>query len=156
MAQAKQSFEVEEKSVEEMLVASIRFKGRYEECGKAFSKICRSYGRFVAGKPLNLYYDPEYKEEDADIESCIPIKPTDKTVEGITIRTLPAGRCISLIHQGPYDKLRCSYEKILSYIKEKGLETEIPSREIYIKGPGMIFRGNPQKYLTEIQLFIRG
>ena len=24
-------------------------------------------------------------------------------------------------------------------------------REIYIKGPEMIFRGNPKKYITEIQ-----
>tara|TARA_B100000575_G_scaffold17953_1_gene12467 strand:- start:884 stop:994 length:111 start_codon:yes stop_codon:yes gene_type:complete len=24
-------------------------------------------------------------------------------------------------------------------------------REIYIKGPGMIFRGKPKKYITEIQ-----
>ena len=26
-----------------------------------------------------------------------------------------------------------------------------PIREIYIKGPRMIFRGNPKKYITEIQ-----
>jgi hypothetical protein len=30
-----------------------------------------------------------------------------------------------------------------------------PTREVYIKGPGMIFRGNPKKYLTEIQMLIR-
>jgi len=24
--------------------------------------------------------------------------------------------------------------------------------EVYLKGPGMIFRGNPRKYLTEIQV----
>ena len=27
-----------------------------------------------------------------------------------------------------------------------------PSREIYLKGPGMFFKGNPHKYVTEIQL----
>ena len=27
----------------------------------------------------------------------------------------------------------------------------LPTREVYHKGPGMFFRGNPQKYLTEIQ-----
>ena len=25
-------------------------------------------------------------------------------------------------------------------------------REVYLKGPGMIFKGNPKNYLTEIQL----
>ena len=47
-----------------------------------------------------------------------------------------------------------SYEKILGYIKDKGLETVLPSREIYHKGPGMIFKGNPKKYLTEIQILL--
>ena len=32
--------------------------------------------------------------------------------------------------------------------------TLLPSREIYLKGPGMIFRGNPKNYLTEIQIMI--
>jgi len=27
-----------------------------------------------------------------------------------------------------------------------------PRREIYIKGPGMIFKGNPQNYITEIAI----
>jgi effector-binding domain-containing protein len=31
-----------------------------------------------------------------------------------------------------------------------------PSREIYLKGPGMIFKGNPKNYLTEIQIFLEG
>jgi hypothetical protein len=30
----------------------------------------------------------------------------------------------------------------------------VPCREVYIKGPGMIFKGNPKNYLTEIQLMI--
>jgi hypothetical protein len=25
-------------------------------------------------------------------------------------------------------------------------------REVYVKGPGLIFKGNPKNYLTEIQL----
>jgi hypothetical protein len=31
-----------------------------------------------------------------------------------------------------------------------------PTREIYLKGPGMIFKGNPENYLTEIQIMIEG
>jgi hypothetical protein len=29
-----------------------------------------------------------------------------------------------------------------------------PMREIYVKGPGMILRGNPKNYLTEIQILV--
>ena len=31
------------------------------------------------------------------------------------------------------------------------MKINYPIREIYIKGLGMIFRGNPKKYITEIQ-----
>ena len=75
--------------------------------------------------------------------------------EGISVRELPGGRCVALLHKGPYDQLGRSYSKILEYIKQKGYQTILPSREVYLKGPGMIFRGNPKKYLTEIQILIK-
>jgi effector-binding domain-containing protein len=75
--------------------------------------------------------------------------------DGISVRELKGGKCVSIIHKGPYDKLGDSYKKIFSYINEKNYKTEIPSREVYIKGPGMIFKGNPNNYLTEIQVFIK-
>lgn len=53
-------------------------------------------------------------------------------------------------------KRRLSYEKILSYVNQHGYAAQMPTREVYIKGPGMIFRGNPKKYLTEIQMLIDG
>ena len=56
------------------------------------------------------------------------------------------------MHQGPYETLGRSYQRVLEYIKTQGHETQLPTREVYIKGPGMIFKGNPKKYLTEIQI----
>ena len=47
-----------------------------------------------------------------------------------------------------------SYAKILAYAKQKGYAIATPTREVYIKGPGMIFKGNPKNYLTEIQMLI--
>ena len=29
-----------------------------------------------------------------------------------------------------------------------------PTREVYKKGPGLIFKGNPKDYLTEIQIVV--
>ncbi|HVR73644.1 MAG TPA: MerR family DNA-binding transcriptional regulator [Planctomycetota bacterium] len=52
----------------------------------------------------------------------------------------------------PYDQLGRSYAKILSHANQLGLKLVLPTREVYLKGPGMIFRGNPVRYLTEIQL----
>jgi effector-binding domain-containing protein len=43
---------------------------------------------------------------------------------------------------------------VFDYLREKGYTATLPTREIYLKGPGMIFKGNPKKYLTEIQVVI--
>ncbi len=75
-------------------------------------------------------------------------------IDAIDVRRLPGGRCVSLIHRGPYEELGRSYARILGYAQEHGYKVTLPTREVYIKGPGMIFRGNPKKYLTEIQLLV--
>ena len=78
----------------------------------------RKLGRHLAGKPFNLYYEGEYREDDADMEPCFPIRKAVE-VEGVSVRELPGGRCVSLLHKGPYDELGRSYEKILAYIREE-------------------------------------
>lgn len=153
MTMESTEFEVEEKDLDTLLVAGVRYKGKYSDCGEYFGKIARKMGRQISGNPLNLYYDAEYKEEDADIETCYPVKK-GKEVNGITVHELEGGPCVSLIHKGSYDTLGRSYEKLVSYIKEKGYKDKLPSREIYIKGPGMVLKGNPDNYLTELQIMV--
>lgn len=43
---------------------------------------------------------------------------------------------------------------VKTYVKEKGYRVALPTREVYLKGPGMILKGNPKKYLTEIQMLL--
>ena len=97
-----------------------------------------------------MYYDEEFKEEDAGFESWFPIKRA-VDIEGISVRELTGGRCLSCLHHGPYETLSESYGLIFDNSKSIGMKINYPIREIYIKGPGMIFRGNPIKYITEIQ-----
>lgn len=148
-------FEVEEKDLPAQLIAGVRMKGRYSDCGKGFAQIGRSFGRAIAGKPLLLHYDTEYREDDADFEACMPVRKA-KPAQGVSVRELAGGRCVSLLCKGPYEQLGRSYAKILGYIKDKGYEVVMPTREIYLKGPGMIFQGNPKNYLTEIQMLVKG
>ena len=154
MAMKNSTFKVEEKAVEVMLIAGIRMRGKYSDCGKGFAQIGKSFGRYISGNPLCLYYDDEYRPNDADFEACMPIRKAKK-VEGISVRQLAAGQCVSLLHKGPYYELGRSYTKILEYVKAKRYEIIQPTREVYLKGPGIILKGNPKNYLTEIQLPIR-
>jgi DNA-binding transcriptional MerR regulator/effector-binding domain-containing protein len=141
-----------EKMVESLQIAGLRWQGRYSEAGKPFSQLGKLAGRYICGKPLNLYYDAEYKEI-ADIESCFPIRDISKP-GALSVRTLPGGRAVYVIHQGPYEQIDRAYTRIMKYIQEKKYSPLLPSREIYLKGPGMIFKGNPKNYITEIQIFI--
>jgi DNA-binding transcriptional MerR regulator len=146
-------FEVEEKEVSNLLFAGYRFQGKYSDCGQGFSRVAKAMGRYLCGKAMCLYYDPEYKEDGADIEAGFPVRK-GRDAEGISVRELKGGACVSLIHKGPYEEIGRSYEKITAYVKAKGFRVILPSREIYLKGPGMILRGNPKNYLTEIQMMI--
>jgi effector-binding domain-containing protein len=146
-------FEIEEKHLDTILIAGHRMRGKYQEVGEGLGLICKKMGRHANGKPMTLYYDGEYKEDDADFEPCVPVRK-GKDADGISIRELKGGKCVSLIHKGPYEALRDSYKKVFGYINEKGYKTTTPTREVYKKGPGLIFKGNPKNYLTEIQMMI--
>lgn len=145
------NFAVEEKSIEPLLVAGIRMKGKYSDCGAGFARLGRAIGRHIVGKPLCLYYDGEYREGDADFEPCFPIR-REVSAEGVAVHALPGGKCLSLVHRGAYDQLGRSYARILAEARRRTANLLLPTREVYLKGPGLIFKGNPKNYLTEILL----
>src|SRR5690606_31674641 len=90
------NFAVEEKIIEPLLVAGIRLKSNYSDCGEGFARLGKAVGRHIAGKAHCLYYDGEYREDDADFEPCFPIR-REVSVEGIAVHTLPGGKCLSLV-----------------------------------------------------------
>ena len=145
--------EIIERDIEPTLVAGIRMSGKYSDCGAGFATLGKQLGRHIAGKPLCLFYDGEYREEDANFEPCMPVRKSPKTnSDHISVRELPAARCITLIHYGPYEELSRSYARLLQHAKRQQHKISLPTREVYHKGPGMFFRGNPKKYVTEIQI----
>ena len=148
-------FQPEIRVIDAMLVAGIRVCGRYADCGPAFATLGKKLGRHIAGKPLCLYYDGEYRESDANFEPCMPVR-NRANIERVDVRELPQAECLTLKHLGHYEDLKHSYAKILAFASKHEHAITLPTREIYIKGPGMIFKGNSRRYLTEIQLPIGG
>jgi effector-binding domain-containing protein len=69
-------------------------------------------------------------------------------------RRLKAGRAATLIHKGSYETLGRSYQRLFEHCREQGLEIALPIREYYLKGPGLVFRGNPRNYLTKLMVFV--
>lgn len=136
------------KNLEPVNAVSIRFKGKYSDMGKHMRSLYKAVKGKADGAPFCIYYDEGYKEK-ADIELCIPFKG-NVTSNEVTVKQLPVGKAICTQHVGSYETLNEAYKQIIEYANAKGYKMKAPSREIYIKGPGMIFKGNPNKYITEI------
>jgi len=143
-------YKVEIKNYDEMTVASMRFKGAYSEVGKYFGPIFKEVQGKADGAPFSIYYDDCYAEM-ADIEVCVPTKGLIKST-AVTAEKLPAVRAICTTHIGSYETINLAYKALTDYAAANSLETVLPSREIYIKGPGMIFAGNPNKFVTEVMI----
>ena len=139
----------ETKTIEPILVAAYNMNAPYKDCGTGFKKIGKAFGRHMNGKGMLLCHDDEYKEI-ANYDVCFPIRKGESKGD-IEVRELPQIRCVTLIHYGPYDTISESYAKMLAYLKEHDLKIAGPSREVYLKGPGMILKGNPKNYVTELQ-----
>jgi len=149
-ANMKENKEIIIKDVAEIRIISITYKGKYSDCGKYMGKLFKIGGSKIAGKVFNRYLDEGY-EEIAEVEVCLPVKK-EISHSDVEYKVLPACRVISTIHVGPYDEVGRAYQRLIDYRSKHSLTVNDHSREIYIKGPGMIFRGNPQKYITEVQM----
>lgn len=148
MEDISMNYNIEVKTIAPITVASVRYKGKYSDVGKYIGKIYKAVKNNGSGPPFCCYYDAEYKDE-ADIELCVP---TTKLINNpnISAKKLPEIKAICTTHIGSYDKLNLAYKALFDYGNEHDISFMTPSREIYIKGPGMIFKGNENKFVTEI------
>jgi DNA-binding transcriptional MerR regulator/effector-binding domain-containing protein len=144
--------EIKDIEVPETLVFGLRHRGRSDEIGRLIGQLFRKAGRYTVGGPFCLYYDGDYKEDDADFEVCAPAKRR-MGIEGIDCRMLTGGRAATLVHCGPYRSLGVSYERLFDHVRRSGFSVAFPIREEYLKGPGMVVRGDPAKYRTRLMIF---
>lgn len=148
---SQRPYEIKQVEVPEVLVAAFRYRGSYQEMSSYLPKLYQEIkGAGSKEAPFNLYYDESF-EEQADIEICIPIKK--RFVHKLcTIKSLAPVVGLSTIHTGSYDTLCLAYKVLLDEANARGYHLLTPSRECYLKGPGKIFKGNPNTYQTQIIL----
>lgn len=63
----------------------------------------------------------------------------------VKLETLNEGRCVQVLHIGPYDKETETIATMLAYAKEQGLSPAGPHHEIYLSDPN---RAAPEKLRT--------
>jgi hypothetical protein len=76
-----------------------------------------------------------------------------KTASGLQARIAKweYGQVAEILHVGPYDREEPTIRKLTDFTKASGYTITGEHEEEYIKGPGMFFKGNPEKYLTIIR-----
>jgi effector-binding domain-containing protein/DNA-binding transcriptional MerR regulator len=119
-------------------------------CSQIFSEENQRNGLKVTGPFMTLYYDCEYREKDANIECAAPI--TGRIVLSLPemeVRTLPGGKCLSLIHKGSYSKLHEAWSRIGAYAEEQNCIPCGLQREVYLTDPDVV---REDELLTELQI----
>ena len=134
--------------VSDVLFGGVYHEGPWSDFGRVVGSVARRAGRHIGGPAVSLCHDDAYLEE-AHFEAGFVLK---RTVKGLDCRVLEGGPALTAIHEGPYSTLEFTYERMMKEALDRGLKLEKPTREIYLKGPGLIFAGRPDKYRTEIIL----
>jgi DNA-binding transcriptional MerR regulator len=93
----------------------------------------RELGRDGARDPgFVLYHGPVNNEEDGPVEVCVPTDHGDQR--------LPAGEIAFTEISGEqcrFPEILGAYDAVYRWVKQNGREASGPSREIYLRGPGL-------------------
>lgn len=143
------NYEFEIRNIEPTRVAFVPYNGPVSEASKIFPSIFKSIKGNANGAPFFNYYKMNPETQIGEIKACVPTAETP-SVNGIEIEETPYIKALCTTHIGSYKTMSSAYEALYVYAKKNNLSLEFPFREVYIKGPGMILKGNPNKYITEI------
>jgi effector-binding domain-containing protein len=126
-----------------------------EFMGSAYGELFQLMGRQgvpPAGPPFAVYHDPEFKEDDIDVEAGVPVAEPVASVGRVVGGELRAGPVAFTHHLGPYEEIGGAYSALTAWVQAKGREIDGPPREFYIVGVG---QAEPSGYRTEVQFPIR-
>lgn len=124
----------------------------------AETEVARARARADAS-PFLLFHDLEYREDDADVEVCIPVRPdAHARIESRMVAAAPAVGCIT--YSGPYAQTPALYESMLRWMERSGLRIAGPLREVYhrfganqsgYRLPPHVLAASSEEYVTELQ-----
>ncbi|WP_314209011.1 MerR family transcriptional regulator [Vagococcus salmoninarum] len=126
--------------------------GSYSEVGRYIGQLYKLAGKSGTGSPFTLMYDDSYQEQ-ATMKVCLEVtKNLTLPTKDFDLLELPIQEVLSYTHIGSYDTLGFSYKQLFDFAQTNNYQLHFPSRELYVKGPGFFFKGNPAHYRTEIQI----
>jgi effector-binding domain-containing protein len=144
------------KTLDDMLIASIRFVGQFDEITKNFGELAEAVEPYINGKAFTLYRGGNPKT-GYDVEVCFPVSQrVEKGV--IKSRVLKGEDVICTIHKGPYrsdDKgkgIETAWGRFWRYTVEHHIGiAENACREIYLEDD-TDHGDDSESYVTEIMM----
>lgn len=107
--------------------------------------------------PFTIFHDLEYREQDVDVEVCIPVKQGTK----LATRVLPScATTASITYQGPYEQTPVAYSQLLEWMSRSGMRLAGPLREVYHRYgadqvgyslPDTVLTNDSAEFVTELQ-----
>lgn len=143
-------YQIEVREVEPVRVAYMKYKGIAAMANKVFPNVFKSVRGKTNGAPFFSYLSMDPDTGVGELELCVPTEEMP-AANGIEVKEMPRIRAVCVTYRGSYETLRKGYAAIDEFAAAHKLRLVPPFREVFIKGPGMIFKGNPDKYITEIQ-----
>lgn len=104
--------------------------------GEAYGEIMAYMGRKginLSGRAFALYHNTDM--ENLDIEIGWTIDQDDSGEGRIKFRVIPGGKVVYELHKGPYSTMENAYNKVMAFIKEKGIKTTEWMYEVYLNSP---------------------
>lgn len=143
------NYTVEIRDIEPVRIAFMQYKGVVTEASKVFPNVFKSIRGKSNGAPFFCYHAMNPETKFGELDLCVPTAETP-VANGIEVKELPRVKAVCITHIGSYETMQGAYMAIDNYAAEHGIQLKRPFREVFIKGPGMIAKGNPDKYITEI------
>ncbi len=115
--------------------------------GNDFERTPRSEWRWQ----LLIRIPEEVSEKDLRDARAEVLKKRSLRTSAVKRWTWTEGRCVQVMHVGPYDEVGKAYRALDEYARAKGMAVACPAHEIYISDP---HRVAPAKLKTIIRLAI--
>lgn len=122
------------------------------ELWNELSTFARQENIDVSCNTFSIYYDEDYKENDVDVEVCVPIKNSGESVGSFIFRdTEPVPVMACTMVYGEFSNIAGAYLAFAKWLQEDSqYRMSGPTRQIVHRGPWN--EEDKEKYLTEIQI----
>ena len=154
--EGRMSSDVIMKEVEPQWIVSLRENiPAYKVVGQLIGRLYGLIGPLGGeGMGVGLLHDPEYKEQDVDVEAGVYVKYRVEAQAPLRCYQLPAVTVASVVHHGPFNRIGEAYTDLLRWIEANHYYPGDPTRELFLHVSQPASRDD-RSNVTEIQVPVR-